>query len=249
MVLDRFAAGADLAMIFLASVLISGLLLGLRPALAAGALAVLTYNFLFLDPRFSMTIGHPADVLTFVIFIAVAGATGWLTGQVRDQASLVARRASAVTALLASSRRLSAVAARDDAAKALAEQISATAGAGAVVLLPKGGEIELMAGAPGLPVLSTAAMTAARWAWEKGEAAGAGTGTLPQIGWTFHPLLGVRGKAGVRGWRPRTLLPATTSDWCWPCWTRARWPWSGRNWPPPRWRLNRCAGPTACARP
>ena len=198
-VLDRSVAGADLAMIFLASVLVSGLLFGLRPALTAAALAILTYNFFFLEPRYSMAIGHPGDVLTFVIFIAVASAAGWLTGQVRDQSSLVSRRATAVTALLASSRRLSAAANRADAAKALAEQISATAGAGAVVLLPQDGDIELSAGAPSLPALSTAALTAARWAWDKGEAAGFGTGTLPQVGWTFRPLLGVRGKAGVAG--------------------------------------------------
>jgi two-component system sensor histidine kinase KdpD len=197
--LDRSAAGADLAMIFLAAVLISGLVLGLRPALFAATVAVLTYNFFFLEPRFSMSIGHPADVLTFVIFIAVAAVTGWLAGRVRDQASLVARRATAITALLASSRRLSAVATRADAAKALAEQISATAGSAAVVLLPNKGELFVVAGAPSLPDLANGAMAAARWASDKGEAAGAGTGTLPQIGWTFRPLRGVRGAAGVVG--------------------------------------------------
>ena len=197
--LDRSAAGADLAMIFLAAVLISGLALGLRPALLAAAIAVITYNFFFLEPRFSMSIGHPADVLTFVIFIAVAAVTGWLTGRIRDQASLVARRATAITALLASSRRLSAVATRTDAAKALAEQISATAGASAVVLLPDKTDLIIAAGAPDTPDLAAGAMTAARWASEKGEAAGAGTGTLPQIGWTFRPLSGVRGAAGVVG--------------------------------------------------
>jgi two-component system, OmpR family, sensor histidine kinase KdpD len=40
-------------------------------------------------------------------------------------------------------------------------------------------------------------MSAARWAWEHGESAGAGTGTLPQIGWVFWPLQGVRARAGV----------------------------------------------------
>jgi two-component system sensor histidine kinase KdpD len=197
--LDRFTPGANLAMIFLAGVLASGLLLGLRPALMAAALAILGYNFFFLEPRFSMSIGHPADLLTFVLFIAVAGVTGSLAGRVRDQASLVARRAAAVTALLVASRRLSAAPTVAEGAKALAEQVSAAAGSGAVVLLPQGDEIAPAAGSPTLPVLSTAAMAAARWAWEKGEAAGAGTGTLPQAGWTFRLLQGVRGKAGVAG--------------------------------------------------
>ncbi|MEO7026024.1 MAG: DUF4118 domain-containing protein, partial [Caulobacteraceae bacterium] len=71
-ILDRFADGADLGMTFLASVLIAGLAFGLRPALLAAAAAIATYNFFFLEPRFSFVIGHASDVLTFAIFIAVA---------------------------------------------------------------------------------------------------------------------------------------------------------------------------------
>jgi len=198
-VLDSFSTGADLAMIFLASVLVSGLAFGLRPALAASALAILTYNFFFLEPRFSLQIGHAADVITFVIFLAVAAATGWLSGRVRDQARLSSRRASAVTALLAASRRLSAASTEAETAQVLAEQASAASGGRAVVLLPKEGELLQVAGAPTTALLTAGAMAAARWAWEKGEAAGSGTGTLPQVGWLFRPLVGVRGRAGVAG--------------------------------------------------
>ncbi|MBA3811004.1 MAG: sensor histidine kinase KdpD, partial [Caulobacteraceae bacterium] len=93
-VLDRCTTGADLGMIFLASVLVAGLAWGLRPALLAAAAAITCYNFFFLEPRFSFAIGHATDILTFAIFIAAAGATGWLTGRVRDQARLSSRRAS-----------------------------------------------------------------------------------------------------------------------------------------------------------
>jgi two-component system sensor histidine kinase KdpD len=196
---DQVGAGADLAMIFLASVLISGLALGLRPALAAGVLAILTYNFFFLEPRFSLQIGHATDVFTFVIFIAVAAVTGWLTGRVRDQALLSANRAAAVTALLAASRRLSAATTQAETAQALAEQASAASGGRSVVLLPLDGQLVQSAGAPNLTPLGAGAMAAARWAWDKGEASGAGTGTLPQVGWTFRPLVGLRGRAGVAG--------------------------------------------------
>jgi two-component system sensor histidine kinase KdpD len=198
-VLDRYSTGADLAMIFLACVLGAGLAYGLRPALAAAALAILTYNYFWLEPRFSFVIGHATDVFTFAIFIAVAGATGWLSGRVRDQAQLSAQRASAVTALLAASRRLSAASTQDETAQALAEQASAAAGGRAVVLLPKNEDLVQAAGAPTTVLLTTGALAAARWAWEKGEPAGSGTGTLPQVGWTFRPLVGVRGRAGVAG--------------------------------------------------
>ncbi|HXQ46528.1 MAG TPA: DUF4118 domain-containing protein, partial [Caulobacteraceae bacterium] len=197
--LDRMNAGADLGMVFLASVLGAGLAYGLRPALAAAALSILTYNFFFLEPRFSLVIGHATDVFTFAVFIAVAGAAGWLSGRVRDQARLSEQRASAVTALLAASRRLSAATSQDETAQALAEQASAAAGGRAVVLLPKDTDLVQVAGAPTTVLLTAGAITAARWAWEKGEAAGAGTGTLPQVGWTFWPLVGLRGRAGVAG--------------------------------------------------
>nr|MEA2799135.1 two-component system, OmpR family, sensor histidine kinase KdpD [Phenylobacterium sp.] len=197
--LDQFASGANLAMIFLLSVLGAGLAFGLWPAVTAAAAAALVYNFFFLEPRLSFVIGHPTDVLTFVVFFAVAMTTGWLTGRVRDQARQTSARASAIASLLASSRRLSGSATRNDTAHALADQISAAAGAKAIVLLPTGEEIEAVAGAPALEVLGAAAMAAARWAWEKGEAAGHGTGTLPQTSWTFWPLQGVRNRVGVAG--------------------------------------------------
>jgi two-component system sensor histidine kinase KdpD len=195
--LDQVSSGANLAMIFLAAVLVAALAFGLWPALWASALAVLTYNFFFLEPRFSLQIGHATDVLTFLIFFAVAAVTGGLTGRVRDQALRGARRTAAVTALLAASRRLSAASSAQDAAQALAEQLSAATGGKAAVFLPRDGDIYEAAGAPALPLFATAAMTAARWAWEKRESAGAGTGTLPQVGWTFRPLIGGRGPSGV----------------------------------------------------
>ena len=202
---DQFSHGANLAMIFLVSVLVTGLGFGLWPAVFAAALAALTYNFFFLEPRLSIVIGNPADIFTFVVFFVVALVTGGLAGRVRDQAAAAARRASAVTTLLVASRSLSAVANRADAAKTLAEQAAATASAATVVLLPADGDIELEVGAPDTPTLDATEMTAARWAWERGEPAGAGTGTLPHISWTFFPLQGLKARAGVAGVEARLL--------------------------------------------
>src|SRR5579859_1028798 len=210
--LDQFATGANLAMIFLLSVLGAGLAFGLWPAVTAAAAAALAYNFFFLEPRLSFVIGHPTDVLTFAVFFVVAMTTGWLTGRIRDQSRRTSARASAIASLLASSRRLSGSATRDDTAHALADQISAAGSAKAIVLLPQGEEIVPVAGAPVLEDLGAAAMAAARWAWEKGEAAGSGTGTLPQTSWTFWPLQGVRNRVGVAGVEANTLTPGSDEE-------------------------------------
>jgi len=194
---DRTFARADVGMIFLCAVLAAGVLYGLRTALAAATAAFLVYNFFFLEPRYSFEIGSPTDVLTLIVFWAAALATGGLAGRLRDQQRATSRRASAVTTLLAASRRLSATAKQQDTAQALAEQLAAASGGKALVLLPSDGSIITVAGAPALEELGAADLAAARWAWEKGEAAGAGTGTLPNAGWTFRPLQGLKARSGV----------------------------------------------------
>ncbi len=206
--LEQRVENANLAMLFMVSVLGAGLLFGLWPALTAAGLAATAYNFFFLEPRLTFWIGHPADVLTFLVFFAVAMTTGGLTGRIRDQATATARRAAAITALLAASRRLSGAARKEDAAAILAEQVSAATSGKVVVLLPSNGEIAPAAGAPTLEPLSTADMTAARWTWNRGEPAGAGTGTLPNASWTFRPLQGVRSRSGVVGFEPKALATA-----------------------------------------
>lgn len=197
--LDAHFAHADLGMIFLTAVLGTGVFFGLTPALVAATLAFLAYNFLFLPPRFTFAIGSATDVLTLFVFWAVALATGGLAGRVRDQASRASSRASAIAALLAASRRLSAVTTKEEAATALSEQVAAASGSRAVVLLPAGDTIAPVAVTAGTEALVETDMAAARWAWSRGEAAGAGTGTLPNAGWTFHPLQGLRTRSGVVG--------------------------------------------------
>ena len=195
--IDRTFARADVGMVFLCAVLAAGVLSGLRTALTAATIAFLVYNFFFLEPRYSFQIGSPTDVLTLFVFWAAALATGGLAGRLRDQQRATSRRASAVTSLLAASRRLSATAKQQDTAQALAEQLAGATAGKALVLLPADGFIAPTAGAPALEELGPADLAAARWAWEKGEPAGAGTGTLPNAGWTFRPLQGLKARSGV----------------------------------------------------
>ena len=73
-VLDRYSTGADLAMIFLASVLVRRP--GLRPEAGADGRGAGDRRLQFLLPRAAVlasSIGHATDVFTFAIFIAVAG--------------------------------------------------------------------------------------------------------------------------------------------------------------------------------
>ena len=210
--LDAAFERVDLGVIYLAAVVAAGALYGLRPALTAATAAFLIYNFLFLQPRYSFIIGSPTDFLTLVVFWGVALLTGALAGRVREQAKRTQRRAVAVSALLGASQALAGADDRQATARVLAEQASHAAGAKAVVLLPQGDDLMIAAGAPDTPELGAAAMAAARWAWEHGEAAGHGTGTLPQASWTFWPLQGVQGRSGVAGIEAAALAPGSDEE-------------------------------------
>lgn len=212
LLLDRSFERVDLGVVYLSAVLAAGVIHGLRPALAAATVAFLTYNFLFLSPRYSFSIGSPTDILTLLVFWAVALVTGYLAGRVRDQARRAQRRASAVSALLAASQTLTDADGVAETARVLAEQTAAAAGARAVVLLPEGEDIALAASAPQTEGLGSAPMAAARWAWTHGEPAGHGTGTLPNTSWTFRPLEGVRGRAGVAGVEAAALAPGSDEE-------------------------------------
>lgn len=204
----RLSLGAgNIAMVFLLTVLIAAVALGLGPALLAALAAALTYNFFFLEPRFTFWIGHPADILTFSVFFAVAVATGWLAGQVRDQARLAQRKADIITSLLESSRTLSATASVEEASQALADQVARVTQGPAIVLLPDEEDGMRLTGAPaGLESLDPGTVRAARAAWDarpSTESAPAGDRSVgePIAGWTFRSLDGMRGRVGVLGMR------------------------------------------------
>jgi two-component system sensor histidine kinase KdpD len=184
----QVVVNADLAMIFLLAVLGAGLAYGLGAAVTAAALAALTYNYFFLEPRLTFAIGHPGDVLTFAVFFLVALAAGSLSGRLHDRTRLEAGRAEAVAALLEASRRLSAAADRQAAADALAEQLAIATGGRAMVALPEGSDFAVVAGQP----LGEVEMVAARRAWRTGQPA-------VSSGWSFRPLAGVRGQAALVG--------------------------------------------------
>ena len=202
--LDRTFRASDLGMIFLARRVHGGGAAGPAPGAAGGRPGVPGLQLPL--PRAALFVRHRlADRHPDPVRVPGRGAGHRrLAGRVRDQQQATSRRAAAITALLAASRRLSASAKKHDAATALAEQLSAATGGKAMILLPRRRRDR-----PPPPPRRrwtrsrTQDMAAARWAWEHGEAAGAGTGTLPHAGWTFWPLQGISARAGVAATEPR----------------------------------------------
>ena len=88
---------SNVALIFVVPVLVAALAWGLGPGLAASLLAVLAYNFFFLDPLYTLSVSDPENVAGLVLFSAVAALASGIASRTRAQA-LIARQEAARSA-------------------------------------------------------------------------------------------------------------------------------------------------------
>jgi two-component system, OmpR family, sensor histidine kinase KdpD len=198
-VLTRLTTFPNISMIFLMAVVFSAVTFGIWPAVYASVLSFLAYNLFFIEPLYTFTIARPHELLALFIFLAISVVTSTMAGRIREQAQLAVKRMRATRRLYEFSRRLSGVAPYDDIPEAATAEIHTSVGRPAVVLLSVDGELELRAAWPPEEALDTASMTAARWAIEHDEPAGADTATLPAVPWLFLPLKTGRAAFGVVG--------------------------------------------------
>jgi two-component system, OmpR family, sensor histidine kinase KdpD len=194
----------DLSMIFLAAVLVAGMRFGTRAAIIASVASFAAFNFFFIDPTFSFTVAQPQELVNLLIFLGVSVLTGWLTGRVRDQREGVIKNVEITRSLYDFSRKLSGASSADDVLWAAAAHLHAMFGGRVVLLVAEGEELALRAAWPPDTQLDPTAMTAARWAQQKNEAAGWGTGTLPNVEFQFRPLVDAQGPIAVCGFEPHS---------------------------------------------
>lgn len=197
--LTRVVALPNISMLFLTAVLVPAVRSGVWPAIYASVLSFFAYNFFFIDPLYTFTIARPHEFLALAVFLLIAVVTSTVAGRARDQAHAAIQRVRATRRLYEFTRKLSSLPAADAVAEAAASEIRAIVGRSTVLLRQRGGELAIAAAWPPEDRLDTASMTAARWAFDRGEAAGADTATLPNVPWLFLPLVSGRGPTGVLG--------------------------------------------------
>ena len=201
--LNQWLRLPNLSMIFLIAVLFCAARYGARAAVLAGVLSFLAYDFFFIAPLYEFTISEPHEFFALVIFLIVAILVSWLAGRARDQERLARDSVRATQSLFELSRKLSGAVALGDILEAATVYAQKTLGARCVVmLLPEDGDLALSSAWPPLDALDAGETGAARWAFEKSEAAGWKTGTLPNVRFQFRPLMTSRGIVGVCGFEP-----------------------------------------------
>ncbi len=76
---------ANIVMVFLLAVVLSGVRLGRGPAVMSSFVSVALFDFFFVPPRFSFTVDDPQYLLTFAVMLAVALIIGQLTADLKRQ--------------------------------------------------------------------------------------------------------------------------------------------------------------------
>lgn len=196
----------NIAMIFLLSVVLVAVYCGRGAAVLAAILSVASFDFFFVPPRFTFAVSDVKYLLTFAVMLIVALITGQLTAGARYQARVAVNRELRARALADMSRELSAALMLEQIANIAHRFIESSFEAKSALLIAD--DNDKLQAAVGAASLSTDPGIA-QWAFDHGEAAGAGTDTLPGSAILYLPLrapMRFRGVLAVEPRRTRWLL-------------------------------------------
>lgn len=200
LVVDRFLPVVSLSLLYMVAVVAVAAQRGLWPSVATALLSFLAYNFTFTDPRYTLQVWNRSELLTLILFLVASLLTGNLAARLR--ARVIAQRSETerTVKLYDFSRRATAAASFDDVVWAAVSHVAAVLDCETMLLAPEAqGRLSIAGAFPPEDRIGPREMSAARYAFEHGEAAGRGSGTLPAARWLFLPLGGGDRRLGVLG--------------------------------------------------
>ncbi|MBT9383525.1 sensor histidine kinase KdpD [Pseudooceanicola sp. CBS1P-1] len=198
--IDRFLPVVSLSLLYMTAVVAMAARLGLGASVATAALSFFVYNFLFTRPRYTLEVWSQSELLTLVLFLVASIVTGNLAARLRSR--VIAQRAIAerTSTLYDFSRKAAAAASFDDVVWAAVSHVAAVLQGEAILLAPDAeGRLAIAGAFPPEDRIGPRELSAARYAFDHGEAAGQGSGTLPAARWLFLPLSGADRRLGVLG--------------------------------------------------
>ncbi|WP_024557157.1 two-component system sensor histidine kinase KdpD [Franconibacter pulveris 1160] len=177
---------ANLVMVYLLGVVMVALFYGRWPSVLATVINVISFDLFFIAPRGTLAVSDVQYLLTFAVMLTVGLVIGNLTAGVRYQARIARYREQRTRHLYEMSKALAVGRSAQDIAVTSERFIDSTFHARSLMLLPdEHGKL--------LPPVDTASISAwdeaiARWSFDNGQPAGAGTDTLPGVPYQILPL-------------------------------------------------------------
>ena len=194
----------SLVLLLLVSIL--PLRFGRGPVLISAVIAALSWDFLYIPPLYTFTIGHFEDVMMLGVFVVVAIVSGILTGRIREKELSVIAKEQRTAALFALTKDLSLAHSQYEVISTAVANIKRFFDADVVVYLgePDGD----------MPPRPHPASTwqpdqeeakAAAWSYWNEKTAGRTTPHLPSSQATYLPMSGPRYPLGVVGVRLNSI--------------------------------------------
>ncbi|CNF15232.1 two-component system sensor histidine kinase KdpD [Yersinia similis] len=195
---------ANLVMVYLLGVVIVALFYGRWPSVLAAVINVASFDLFFVQPHWSLAVTDVQYLLTFGVMLIVGIVVGNLTAGVRYQAKIARYREQRARHLYEMSRGLSRALTPEDIAKTSHHFLSSSFQAKTSLLLPQeDGHLQpIMPDEGGILSVDDAI---ARWSFDKGASAGAGTDTLPGVPYQLLPLTAAQQTYGVLAIEPANL--------------------------------------------
>ena len=193
----------NIAIIYVLPVVFSAIRWGTGPAVTAAVVGLLTFDFFFVPPVLTFTVNDWRYLFSCAIFLIVAFLTGSLSGRFRFQVESFRQREHRTAALYALSRDMAAVSDLQSVLESVTRKVAETVSGRVTALVPdKSGQLHQAAADPPGFALEEDERAVGAWAFEHGEAAGRGTGTLDGAEGLYLPMRTAKGVHGVLGVRP-----------------------------------------------
>lgn len=174
-------------LLYVPTILASAILFGLWPALVAGLVSALAYNFFFTPPFHTFRMDRPADIVTVVILFLVATVTSKLAASVREQAALATAHANRNATVAGFAARLLTCSDKQEIAQVACGELSRIFGCNAVMVEGAPTPAVVASEPPSLPMSPSEIATAAA-VLQSGESAGRGARHPYPTDWQFHPV-------------------------------------------------------------
>jgi two-component system sensor histidine kinase KdpD len=193
---------ANKAIVFIPAVIAAALWWGLGPGILAAVLSVLSFDFFFVPPYFTLVVQDVEYVVTLLVLAAVALLVGTLAARLKRQVETARQRERRLEVLYRLGRALSGVTGVRALALAVEAELSSIFGSRASIQLPRAdGLLEPVGGQEDGETNKASAPdeAAAAWAFEHGRLAGSGTENVPTAVALYLPMITAQGTVGVLG--------------------------------------------------
>lgn len=234
--LSQFIEPSSLVYLYLIATITSALLFGIWPSIFGSVLSILTFDYFFTVPRYSLSMKDPREIINLFVFLFMAIIVGQLVKVVKRQNIALQLRLERVSLIEEMSKEFLLLPPLEQLVEGLASFSNETMNTLAflrttiisdissltikyvqkVIDVPcfvffkeKGGELQIWAKSSQTVEITSNDTAVARWTLVHGKVSGAGTETLPSISYFFFPIKSQEETIGVIGIRSdyKNLLP------------------------------------------